>query len=145
MISVSNYASLAFIDMAMLALLPLFYSSPIEHGGLDLSPSTIGILLGTFGLLNGAFQAFFFAKIIKRFGAKNLFITGISSSILIFLLFPVINLLALRWGVSPIVWVAVVCQLMVTIVMDMSYSKNQFSLYISLISNSDQQSRYLYS
>jgi MFS family permease len=129
MISVSNYASLAFIDMAMLALLPLFYSSPIEHGGLDLSPSTIGILLGTFGLLNGAFQAFFFAKIIKRFGAKNLFITGISSSILIFLLFPVINLLALRWGVSPIVWVAVVSQLMVTIVMDMSYSKNQFLLY----------------
>ncbi|KIM86414.1 hypothetical protein PILCRDRAFT_65362 [Piloderma croceum F 1598] len=121
-ISVSNYASLALIDMAMLALLPLFYSSPIEHGGLNLSPSTIGILLGTFGLLNGVFQAFFFAKIIKRLGAKNLFITGISSSILIFLLFPLINLLALRRGVSPIVWVAVVCQLVITIIMDMSYA-----------------------
>lgn len=125
MISVSNYASLAFIDMAMLALLPLFYSSPIEHGGLNLSPSTIGTLLGTFGLLNGVFQAVFFAKIIKRFGAKNLFITGISSSILIFLLFPVINLLAVRSGrVSPVVWVAVVCQLVIAIVMDMSYGKN---------------------
>jgi len=124
-ISVSNYASLAFIDMAMLALLPLFYSSPIEHGGLNLSPSTIGTLLGTFGLLNGVFQAVFFAKIIKRFGAKNLFITGISSSILIFLLFPVINLLAVRSGrVSPVVWVAVVCQLVIAIVMDMSYGKN---------------------
>ncbi|KIM84964.1 hypothetical protein PILCRDRAFT_779480 [Piloderma croceum F 1598] len=122
LISMSNYSSLAFIEMALIALLPLFYSSPIEHGGLNLSPSTIGILLGIFGLVNGVFQAFFFAKIIKRLGAKNLFIAGMSSFIPIFLLFPVMNLLALRWGVSPIVWALVACQLAVVIVMDMSYA-----------------------
>ena len=123
----SNYSSLAFIEMALIALLPLFYSSPIEHGGLKLSPSTIGILLGIFGLVNGVFQAFFFAKIIKRWGARNIFIVGMSSFIPIFLLFPVMNLLALRWGVSPIVWVLVACQLAMVIIMDMSYGENQSS------------------
>jgi predicted MFS family arabinose efflux permease len=123
----SNYSSLAFIEMALIALLPLFYSSPIEHGGLNLSPSTIGILLGIFGLANGVFQAFFFAKIIKRWGARNLFIVGMSSFIPIFLLFPVMNLLALQWGVSPIVWVLVACQLVMVIIMDMSYGEDQSS------------------
>jgi MFS family permease len=120
----SNYSSLAFIEMALIALLPLFYSSPIEHGGLNLPPSTIGIILGIYGLVNGVFQAFFFAKIIKRLGAKILFIAGMSSFIPIFLLFPITNLLALRWGVSPIVWVLVVCQLAMTILMNMSYGEN---------------------
>jgi hypothetical protein len=124
LISMSNYSSLAFIQTAFTALLPLFYSSPIEHGGLNLSPSTIGTILGTCGLVDGVFQAFFFAKIIKRLGAKILFIAGMSSFIPIFLLFPVTNLLALRWGVSPIVWVLVVCQLAMTILMNMSYGEN---------------------
>ena len=141
----ANYASLAFIEMAMIALLPLFYSSPIEHGGLNLSPSTIGILLGTFGLVNGFFQAFFFAKIVKRCGAKNLFIAGMSCFLPIFLLFPVMNLLALRWGVSPIVWVIVAFQLMIAIVMDMSYGENHSHFSLSLTSNSNQQPPYLYS
>jgi hypothetical protein len=143
LISMSNYSSLAFIDMAFIALLPLFYSSPIEHGGLNLSPSTIGIILGTCGLVNGVFQAFFFAKIIKRLGAKILFIAGMSSFIPIFLLFPVINLLALRWGVSPIVWVLVACQLAMAILMDMSYGAN-LPFTFSLILNSNQQPPYLY-
>jgi MFS family permease len=121
LISISNYATLAFIEIAWLALLPLFYSSPIEHGGLNFSPSTIGVLLGIFGLANGVFQAFFFAKFIKRWGAKNVFIIGMSSFLPIFLLFPVMNLLARRWGHSPIVWMAVACQLVTAMVMDMAY------------------------
>jgi MFS family permease len=119
----------------MLALLPLFYSSPIEYGGLNLSPSTIGILLGTFGLANGVFQAFFFAKFVKRWGAKNVFITGMSSFLPIFLLFPVMNLLARRWGVSPLVWVAVAFQLAIAMVMDMSYGENHAFLHLGLASN----------
>ena len=128
LISISNYASLAFIDIAMLALLPLFYSSPIEYGGLNLSPSSIGILLGACGLVNGVFQAFFFAKLVERWGARNIFIAGICSFLPIFLLFPVMNLLARRWGLSPIVWVAVACQLAMAIVMDMAYGETHFSL-----------------
>jgi len=122
LISISNYATLAFIEIAWLTLLPLFYSSPIEHGGLNFSPLTIGVLLGTFGLANGVFQGFFFAKIVKRWGAKNLFITGMSSFLPIFLLFPVMNLLARQWGLSPIVWMAVACQIVLAMIMDMAYA-----------------------
>jgi len=121
-ISISNYGVLAFFEIALFALLPLFYSSSIEYGGLNFSPSTIGILLGVFGLFNGIFQGLFFAKIVKRWGAKNVFITGMICFLPIFLLFPFMSLLARQWGVSQAVWAAVVFQLALTIIMDMSYA-----------------------
>ena len=133
LISISNYASLAFIEIAFLCLLPLFYSSSIEYGGLNLSPSTIGILLGTFGVTNGVFQAFFFAKIVKRWGARNIFIAGMSAFLPLFLLFPVMNLLARRWGVSPGVWVLVACQLMMAVIVDMAYRESFFAMSSSEI------------
>lgn len=120
-ITVANYTALAFGDIAMWALLPLFYSTPIELGGLGLHPSGIGLLLGAFGLCNGAFQFFFFAKLVKRFGAKNMFVAGVSALIPLWLLFPVINLMAGRMGTSVIVWTAVALQLLVAIIMDMAF------------------------
>lgn len=122
-ITVANYTALSFGDIAMWALLPLFYSTPIELGGLGLGPSTIGLLLGAFGISNGMFQFFFFAKLVKRWGAKNLFVTGISALIPIYLMFPVINLLAGRFGMSPIVWAAITLQLLVAIIMDMAFGE----------------------
>lgn len=130
MISISNYGCLAFLEIAFLALLPLFYSSPIEYGGLNLSPSTIGTILGIFGLVNGVFQAFFFAKLVRRWGAKNLFFVGMSSFLPIFLLFPVMNFLARKWGISPIVWIAVALQLIIAVIMDMSYGENFISFHL---------------
>lgn len=122
-ISIANYATLGFLEIALLALLPLFYSSPIEYGGLGFDPSTIGIILAIFGLTNGIFQVFFFAKIVKKWGAKRLFVAGMTSFSPIFLLFPVINALARQWGVTPIVWVAVALQLLIAIIMDMCYGE----------------------
>lgn len=45
-IAVSNYAALALLDIAYCALGPLFFATPIEDGGLGLSPSSIGLVMG---------------------------------------------------------------------------------------------------
>lgn len=121
-LSVSSYGLLAALEMAYLALLPVFYSSAIEYGGLGLPPSAIGIILGVFGLTNGAFQGVFFSRIVLRLGVKRLLMTAMTAFIPLFAMFPLIHSMARQWGTSPVVWVAVALQIVIAIVMDMAYS-----------------------
>ncbi|KII95734.1 hypothetical protein PLICRDRAFT_227118 [Plicaturopsis crispa FD-325 SS-3] len=120
-ISIANYVALALLDIAFQALLPLFYSTAIEFGGLGLSPTAIGLCMSGFGIMNGLFQGFFFAKIVNRVGGRRLFTAGMSSFLIIFGLFPVISQLAKRQGLSPMVWTVVILQLMASVVMDMAF------------------------
>ncbi|TFY69228.1 hypothetical protein EVG20_g3234 [Dentipellis fragilis] len=120
-LSVSNYATLALLDIALFALMPLFMSTHIEHGGLGLPPSTIGLCLGIFGLSNGIFQALFFTRIVDYWGPKLVFMAAMSSFIPIFSLFPVTNTLARAHGLSTPVWIGVAAQFTVMILMDMAY------------------------
>ncbi|KAA1467087.1 MFS general substrate transporter [Dentipellis sp. KUC8613] len=120
-LSVSNYATLALLDIALFALMPLFMSTHIEHGGLGLPPSTIGLCLGIFGLSNGVFQALFFTRIVDYWGPKLVFMAAMSSFIPIFALFPVTNTLARAFGLSTPVWIGVAAQFTVMILMDMAY------------------------
>lgn len=46
--AVANYAAISLIEIAFYSLLPLFYSTPVDVGGLGLTPSGIGSLLGGF-------------------------------------------------------------------------------------------------
>ncbi|KZP17587.1 MFS general substrate transporter [Athelia psychrophila] len=121
LLSVSVYGLLAMIEMAMRALFPLFYSSAIEYGGLGLSPTTIGIILGSFGLAGSLFQLVFFSKIIARWGVKRLLMTAMTAFVPLFAMFPLIHYMAWRWGMVPIVWAGIVLQIMIAIVMDMSF------------------------
>ena len=121
LISVANYGFLALLDIALGALAPLFYSTPIELGGLGLPPATIGLCMGAFGVMNGVFQGLFFSRIIERLGPKRLFMTGMASFVPIFALFPASNLLARRLGLSLPVWLTLAIQLATMVVMDMSY------------------------
>ncbi|KZP23803.1 MFS general substrate transporter [Athelia psychrophila] len=120
-LSVSVYSLLAILEIAMLALFPVFYSSTIEYGGLGLSPSTIGIILGAFGLVNGLFQFLFFSKIISRWGVKALLMTAMTAFMPLFAMFPLIHYMAWQWGMTPIVWVGIALQIAIAIVMDMAY------------------------
>lgn len=88
-----------------------------------MDPSTIGLLLGAFGLSNGLFQFFFFAKLVKRCGAKKIFVAGISAFIPLYFLFPIISLLAGQLGMTPIVWTAIALQLVIAIIMDMAFGE----------------------
>ncbi|OCH95370.1 MFS general substrate transporter [Obba rivulosa] len=121
LLSVANYGALALLDIAYLALLPLFLAMPIEFGGLGMTPATIGTILGAFGLMNGTFQAFFFAKFMRWWGPKRVFMVGMASFIPLFAFPPIINMVARRDGVTPLVYTLISIQLFISIIMDMSF------------------------
>ena len=124
-ISVANYGLLALFDIAWAAIQPLFYATPIEYGGLGMSPVTIGIVLGGLGFSNGMFQGLFFARLVKKLGIKRLFMIAMSMFTIIFALFPVINLAARSAGsLTPFVWSLVCLQMFIVLVMDTAYGED---------------------
>ncbi|KAH9855872.1 MFS general substrate transporter [Lenzites betulinus] len=120
-ISVANYAVLAMMEIGFIAMLPLFLATPIPLGGLGLAPPTIGFILGTFGMLNGAFQALFFAKLMDRLGPKYLYQQGLLTFIPLFLLFPVMSLYAKAYGITGTLWALVILQQVLLVIMDTAY------------------------
>ncbi|KAJ3491794.1 hypothetical protein NLI96_g448 [Meripilus lineatus] len=121
-IAAVNYAFLALVDMTLRAVQPVFLSTPIELGGLGLPPYKIGRVLSFYGVFNGLFQIFLFARINERFGTKKVYVVGIASSLIVFAFFPVINLLARAGnGPNPIVWAAVGFQVIMSIIINFSY------------------------
>ncbi len=125
--SIANYAALAFMEIAYRAIQPLFFSTPVELGGLGLPPSTIGIILGSFGVMDGVFQALFFAKFVGWWGQKRVFQVGMSMFIPLFLLYPAINILAKANGMSSLVWALIFLQLALLVIMDMAYGEPERS------------------
>lgn len=120
-ISILNYTTLALLNISVNALLPLFFHMPLDMGGLNLEPATIGYIIGVYGAGTGLFQFLFFAKLVRRFGPRRIFVTSLSAFIPIFLIFPVVNIVAKKLGVSLLVWVLVGCQLVLLFFMDTAY------------------------
>ncbi|KAG5644661.1 hypothetical protein DXG03_008043 [Asterophora parasitica] len=120
-ISVSNYVSLAFLNISLNALLPLFLAMPLEIGGLGLDPPTIGYIMGCYGAFCGLFQAFFFSKIINYLGERRIFIYGISTFLPMFALFPIMSLSAQRSGVTAFTWTCITLLVMLMSFMDMAF------------------------
>jgi hypothetical protein len=112
--------------MALRALQPLFFATPIHLGGLGMSPPTIGLCLGIFGLLDGAVQGLFFAKVVRRVGLKRLFFTSLFCFVPLFATFPFINHFARKWGLSPAVWALIVFQLMINCITEMAFGRCPF-------------------
>ena len=54
-----------------------------------------------------------------------MFIAGVSALIPIYLLFPAINLLAERFGMTPLVWTVIALQLVIAIIKDMGFGEIQ--------------------
>ncbi|KAK7691033.1 hypothetical protein QCA50_006136 [Cerrena zonata] len=120
-ISVGNYGLLALLEIAYLAIMPLFLATPIELGGLGQTPAIIGTIMGTFGIANGIFQAALFAKVVGRMGPKRLFMGGIALFPILFAFFPIINSVARKQGISTSVWALIGAQLSLQVLMDCSY------------------------
>ena len=127
LIAAGNYASLSLVDMTFRAVQPVFLSTPINLGGLGLSPPSIGTLLSVQGILYGLFQFFFFAKVHDRWGSKMTFIAGIPTIIPAFIMFPVANALARTQGYSIAVWAAIAFQSISEILLGLSFG--QYSLH----------------
>ncbi|KAG1860146.1 major facilitator superfamily domain-containing protein [Suillus subalutaceus] len=95
-----NFATMALFHMAFTSVLPVFYATSIELGGLSLDPPRIGVILAAQGAAHGIFQLLFYARLHDHFGAKAIHFTGVSSGIPIVILFPVINALARSHGIG---------------------------------------------
>ena len=113
--------TLAFLNICLNALIPLFFAMPLEIGGLGFDPATIGYVMGSYGAFMGGFQAIFFAKIIRYFGVKRVFVSGMISYLPIFVLFPIMSYFAQRSGVTTIVWTCILAMIPLLMVMDMAY------------------------
>ena len=118
-LAIANYCFLAFLGICLYTMFPLFYAMPIHLGGLGITPQTTGLLLGIYGVCLGALQAIALPRLVRRLGLKNTFLMAIRCFVPAFALFPVINLLARRYGTSTLVFSAAILQLLFTAVSDM--------------------------
>lgn len=119
-IPLANQTLLAFLDICIFALMPLFYSTPNYLGGLGFAPPAIGSWMALFGILDGLFQALFFAKVVDRLGPKRTFYIGISCFAPIMIMFPVMSWLIFSRGNDYMVMIALVCQLVLIVMWDLS-------------------------
>ena len=103
-ISIANYVTLAFLNISISSLLPLFFHMPVEMGGLGLEPEVIGCIMAMYGAGTGIFQCLFFARLVRRYGTRRLFIFSMATFIPVFLTFPLVNLIARVQGLSCGVW-----------------------------------------
>ena len=125
--------SLAFLDISINALLPLFFHMPIEIGGVGLDPVSIGYIMGFYGAGTGVFQILFFAKLVRRFGIRRVFIMYIATFVPAFVTFPSINLVAKQCGVRMEVWLLVTLFLFMRFFMDTAYGTFEKNLSRILI------------
>jgi hypothetical protein len=121
-ISIVNYALLAFLDICIRALQPLFYTSKITLGGLGFEPVTVGLCLAAFSIFSGLYQAFVFSSVYDRLGPKRVFVASMMAFIPIFVLFPLMNLSARRSGVNGVTWAIHTVQIVLYVLMDMGFS-----------------------
>ncbi|KAH8986565.1 hypothetical protein EDB86DRAFT_2779774, partial [Lactarius hatsudake] len=61
--SIANYASLALLDIAAVALMPLVWSTPIALGGLSFTPASVDLSLSAYGCASALFQLAFFPRL----------------------------------------------------------------------------------
>lgn len=122
LIAAGNYAMLSMTEIAFRTVQPLFYSTPIELGGLGLDPPLIGNILSTYGLLNGVFQIFFFRPLHDRFGSKAIYTTAMLSGIPLILTFPLIHALGNVYGVNWAVWCMIGLQVVFSVALNVGYS-----------------------
>jgi hypothetical protein len=123
MMSISNYAMLALLDMAAMVLIPLVWSTPIEFGGLNLSPTSIGLWLSAYGCLNGVLQFALFPSVVGRLGPGRVVLASIAAYVIIYTMFSFENLAARGGGTNGVVWLFVIVQLASICITDMGFSE----------------------
>ncbi len=131
LVSVAVNAVFALLNVVAISYIPLVWSTPVEFGGLNLSPASIGLWLSIYGGVGGIFQYTLFSYVIGRFGLRRVFVSGIVACAMIFAIFPFENL-ALRMtagaGPSLAVWLFIILQLSSLSVFDLGYGKVSSSL-----------------
>jgi hypothetical protein len=112
-VSVANYGVIALLDMTAGTLISFIWSTPVEFGGLSMSPASIGLWTAGYGFMICVFQFAAFPGIVRRFGPRHVFIASILCFFPIYIMFPLENL-ALRHssgGLNAIAGLLMVLQL----------------------------------
>lgn len=107
-----NYGAMAFVDMAVTALVPLMFSTSVDSGGLGLTSTEIGIVLGIRGV-TGAFLPFCVAPIIRKHGPRKVFIWTFSGAGVGVMFFPLLSVIV-KTGRMKLLWFTIVLQVMLT-------------------------------
>lgn len=126
-ISILNYVTLAFLNISVNALLPLFFHMPVAMGGLDLDPVVIGYIMSLYGAGSGLFQIAFFSPLVRGLGVRKTFIMSVATFMPVFLTFPLMSLIAKCWGVNRAVWGLLAVMLGLLFLMDTAYGASSLS------------------
>lgn len=121
-ISIANYGTLALLEIAASALIPLVWSTAIELGGLGLTPASIGLWMSAYGCVSAMFQIAFFPRLVARFGPGRVVVATAVAFGLLYALFPFENMLARGTGTATVVWPLIVLQLVSLSVSDLGFS-----------------------
>ncbi|KAF9061692.1 MFS general substrate transporter [Rhodocollybia butyracea] len=92
-LSISAFA-LEFNSTAFDVLFVLFCYTPILNGGLGFSPSTIGFVLSSSGLISASLQLFVMPIILKRMEASKLYNLSISAWPVVYTALPILNVIS---------------------------------------------------
>jgi hypothetical protein len=130
-ISISNYAVLAFLEIGHWSLLSLAYTTAIKLGGLGIDPARMGACLGVQGILDGIVQLTVSYRIINSLGPRRSFITFMSCFLPSFLLFPINGTCAQKTGLDNLLWLFVLIHLLCVVGINSAYSTQP--LYVSSI------------
>ncbi|KAF9231226.1 major facilitator superfamily domain-containing protein [Melanogaster broomeanus] len=98
LIAAGSYATMSLVDMAFRAVVPVFFATPIEMGGLNLDPPTIGTILSLLGISNGILRWVFFARMYDWLGARTMFLVTVSAYLPTIALFPAVSFMARKQG-----------------------------------------------
>ncbi|KAF9219758.1 MFS general substrate transporter [Gyrodon lividus] len=121
LIAAGSYATFSLVDMAFRAVVPVFYATPIEMGGLNLDPPAIGTILSLLGISGGVLVWMFFAPMHDWLGAKKMFLVAVSACLPMIALFPVINFVARDQGLNNVVWCLVGLQMALSIFASLAF------------------------
>ena len=110
--AVINQGIVSFCDIAVQVLMPLMWSSSLEHGGLGFTPYAIGLTLGVYGIVNVSLQVTLLGKLIRRFGPRTVMIISFPAFLVSLACFPLEGYLARRAGyVDWRVWIVIMIHL----------------------------------
>ncbi|KAF9068458.1 major facilitator superfamily domain-containing protein [Rhodocollybia butyracea] len=122
-VAIIAYAVLAFLDIALRALQPLFLTTSPSFGGLGFSVPAVGTCLAAFFVGSGLYQAVAFTPLYEWMGPKKIYVVSMVTFVPIFTLFPMMRVsLDDRGSMNAVTWVELVIQLILYVIMDMAFS-----------------------
>jgi hypothetical protein len=143
-IAVASYGCIALVDNAFSATWPLFFSTPIELGGLGMPISTIGKIFSISGILNGVVQMLFFAQVHDYWGSKTVCRAGIALMFPAIAAFPLMNHIAKTEGLNMTVWFLIALQIVLVTGVPFLYGTRILSFYRWVTPNSGHLRSNLY-